>query len=230
MALDSKGREKEMIVMSPERETVEVWVIEDDPVFRRGMQELINSTPGLHCGRVFERCETALKTFAEGSAPKIALVDVGLPGMSGIEGIRRMKALSPTTEFIVLTIHEEHRKVFEAICAGATGYLVKNLAPEEIVEKVLEVIDGGAPMNPTIARQVLEMLSKAPAPRGAYGLTEREKDVLNLMVEGLTRKEIASRLFISPTTVLTHSRNIYAKLHVHTQTGAVAKALKERLV
>jgi DNA-binding NarL/FixJ family response regulator len=157
-------------------------------------------------------------------------VDIGLPGMSGIEGIRKMKSLSPSTDFIVLTIYESHQKVFEAICAGATGYLVKSLTPEEVVEKVREVIAGGAPMNPHIARQVLAMLSGTAKPPGEYGLTDREKQVLELMVEGLTRKDIADKLFVSPSTILTHSRNIYTKLHVHTRGGAVAKAVRERLV
>jgi len=213
----------------PEQHEVGLWVIEDDPVFRRGMQELIDASAGMHCERVFETCEEAIQTLSDEGAPEIVLVDIGLPGMSGIDGIRRMKALSPSTEFIVLTIYESHQKVFEAICAGATGYLVKSLTPEEVVEKVREVIAGGAPMNPHIARQVLEMLSAASAPAGEYGLTVREKQVLELMVGGLTRKEIAEKLFISSSTVLTHSRNIYSKLHVHTRGGAVAKALRERL-
>lgn len=218
------------ILVSSEHQQVGLWVIEDDPVFRRGMQELINAAPELHCERVFETCEEAIEILHEQGAPQIVLVDIGLPGMSGIEGIRRMKSLSPSTDFIVLTIYESHQKVFEAICAGATGYLVKSLTPEEIVEKVREVIAGGAPMNPHIARQVLAMLSDTAGPPGEYGLTDREKQVLELMVEGLTRKDIADKLFVSPSTVLTHSRNIYTKLHVHTRGGAVAKAVRERLV
>jgi len=217
-------------IVSLERHEVGLWVIEDDPVFRRGMEELVNAAPGLHCERVFETCEEAIQVLKDEGAPEIVLVDIGLPGMSGIDGIRQMKSLSPRTEFIVLTIYDSHEKVFEAICAGATGYLVKSLAPEDIVEKVREVTTGGAPMNPHIARQVLTMLSSAAGPPGEYGLTEREKQVLGLMVEGLTRKDIADRLFISPSTVLTHSRNVYSKLHVHTRGGAVAKAVRQRLV
>jgi DNA-binding NarL/FixJ family response regulator len=207
-----------------------IWVIEDDPVFRRGLVELLGTTPGMAVERSFEACEEALEAVEAGGAPRIVLVDLGLPGMGGIEGIRRMKTLSPGTEFIVLTIHEEHQNVFGAICAGATGYLLKSLPPEEIVAKVREVMVGGAPMNPQIARQVLRMLSGAGAEKGTYGLTDREREVLNLMVEGLSRKEIAERLFISPSTIMTHSRNIYAKLHVHTRAGVVAKALKEKLL
>jgi DNA-binding NarL/FixJ family response regulator len=158
------------------------------------------------------------------------LVDIGLPGMSGIEGIRKMKDLSPATEFVVLTVHEERQNVFDAICAGATGYLVKNLPSETIVEKIRESARGGAPMDPLIARRVLELVTGQGGRGDAYGLTDREQEILTLMVKGLTRVDIAEKLFISPPTVNTHSRNIYQKLHVHTRGGAVAKALKERLV
>jgi CheY-like chemotaxis protein len=121
---------KRKITVSPERDEVGLWVIEDDPVFRRAMQELVDASSGMRCERVFETCEEALQVLSDEGAPEIVLVDIGLPGMSGIEGIRRMKALSPSTEFIVLTIYESHQKVFEAICAGATGYLVKSLTPK----------------------------------------------------------------------------------------------------
>jgi DNA-binding NarL/FixJ family response regulator len=209
---------------------VEVWVIEDDPGFRKGLKELIESTDGMLCPAVFDRCETAIHWLEEKGPPEIMLVDIGLPGMNGIEGIRKMKTLSPRTEFIVLTVHEERQNVFDAICAGATGYLVKNLPPDAIIEKIREAAGGGAPMDPHVARRVLEILSGSDTARTSYGLTEREKEVLNLMVQGFTRLEIGQRLFVSPSTVNTHSRNIYAKLHVHTRGGAVAKALKEQLL
>lgn len=209
---------------------VGLWVIEDDPLFRKGVEELFDGRAGILCERTFENCEDALEVLEREGAPQIVLVDIGLGGMSGIEGIRRMKTLSPSTEFVVLTIHEEHQNVFEAICAGAGGYLVKNLPMAQIIEKVKEVLEGGAPMNPSIARKVLSMLSEKTSPSDLYGLTDREKEVLHLMIEGLTRNEMAEKLFISPSTVLTHSQNIYAKLHVHRRGSAVAKAIKERLL
>ena len=216
--------------MRPEGEDIEVWVVEDDQRFRSGLQELIGTTPGMRCDHVFERCEEALQALKAKGPPQIMLVDIGLPGMSGIEGIRQMKLLSPATEFVVLTVHEERQNVFDAICAGATGYLVKNLPPEAIIEKIKEAAGGGAPMDPVIARRVLELLSGGSGRREAYELTDREQEVLKLMVQGMTRLEIAERLFVSSFTINTHSRNIYEKLHVHTRGGAVAKALKERLV
>ena len=216
--------------MEIQDEVIEVWVIEDEPVFRNGLKELLDAAPGMRCTGVFGRCENALKALTEEGPPEIALVDIGLPGISGIEGIRRMKDLSPTTKYLVLSIHEENESVFNAICAGASGYLIKNLPPDALLEKIREAAAGGAPMDPGIARKVLEMLAGSTGPRGTYGLTDREREILDLMVQGLTRVDIAARLFVSLSTVNTHSRNIYEKLHVHTRGGAVAKALKERLL
>jgi DNA-binding NarL/FixJ family response regulator len=216
--------------MLGEEEELGIWVVEDDTVFRTGLQELLSTAPGMRCEHAYRCCEEALDALKDLAPPEIMLVDIGLPGMSGIEGIRQMKVISPATEFVVLTVHEERQKVFEAICAGATGYLVKNLPAEAIVEKIRECARGGAPMDPIIARRILEMLAGDANRREAYGLTERELEVLNLLVSGMTRREIADKLFVSVTTVNTHSCNIYQKLHVHTRGGAVAKALKERLV
>ena len=216
--------------MQSDSEDIGVWVVEDDPTFRRSLQELLRTTPGMRCEHAFRRCEDALVALKDKGPPEIMLVDIGLPGMSGIEGIRKMKDLSPATEFVVLTVHEERQNVFDAICAGATGYLVKNLPSEAIIEKIRESARGGAPMDPLIARRVLELITGQGGRGDAYGLTDREQEILTLMVKGMTRIDIAERLFISPPTVNTHSRNIYQKLHVHTRGGAVAKALKERLV
>jgi len=221
---------KGVSTMAQRNGEIGLWIVEDDLMFRKGIKELIDGTEGMKCEGAFGNCEDALKVLQKEGAPQIVLVDIGLPGMSGIDGIRKMKTLSPSTEYVVLTIHEDHRNVFEAICAGASGYLVKSLPPEEIIAKIQEVVEGGVPMSPAVARQVLAMLSGKGTPANTYHLTERETDVLNLMVEGLTRKEIAERLFISPSTVLTHCRNIHSKLHVHSRGGAVAKALKERLL
>lgn len=216
--------------MHGEEEELGIWVVEDDTVFRTGLQELLSTVPGIRCSHAYRSCEEALDALKKLAPPEIMLVDIGLPGMSGIEGIRRMKAISPATEFVVLTVHEERQKVFDAICAGATGYLVKNMPAQTIVEKIRECASGGAPMDPIIARRILEMLAGDANRHGAYALTERELEVLNLLVSGMTRREIADKLFVSVTTVNTHSCNIYQKLHVHTRGGAVAKALKERLV
>jgi DNA-binding NarL/FixJ family response regulator len=157
------------------------------------------------------------------------MLDVELPGMNGIEAVRRIKAVSPSTRIIMLTAFDSHEKIFKAICAGATGYLLKTSSAEKIVESIHEVHAGGAPMTPQVARSVLDMFARLSVPQHDYGLTVRERRILELMIQGLIKKEIAAELSLSYHTVDTHLRNIYAKLQVHTRTGAVAKALKEGL-
>lgn len=191
----------------------------------------INQIDGMHCPRSFGSCEEALAAFEKEPPPQVILCDVGLPGMDGISGIRRFKAISPGTHVIVLTVYDDHDKVFEAICAGASGYLLKNSSEEHIVSSIQDVLNGGAPMNPRVAKLVLEAFARqnsAPQ-KNDYGLTPREKEILELMVKGLIKKEIADGLGLSFHTVNNQLRSIYEKLHVHTRGGAVAKALKERL-
>jgi DNA-binding NarL/FixJ family response regulator len=208
---------------------INVWLIEDNHSFRNTIARLLNRVPGLSCGHNFSNSEDALETLANGALPDVALVDVELPGMNGIAAVRRMKSMSPATRIIMLTVFDDHDKIFKAICAGASGYLLKTAPVETIVESIREVYKGGAPMTPRVATSVLEMFSKLMAPSHDYGLTARERNILELMTQGLIKKEIADRLSVSYHTVDTHLRNIYAKLHVHTRSGAVAKALKERL-
>jgi len=178
-------------------------------------------------------CEDMLAALDEGLVPDIVLMDIGLPGMSGIEGVRHLRSSAPTARVIILTIHDEDEKVFEALCAGASGYLLKPTSPQGIVEAIHQVQRGAAPINAYIARKVLTMfarLSPLPAPATGYGLTRREKEILQLLVDGLTLRQIAAQLNVSFHTVDNHVRNIYDKLHVHSRSGAVAKALKERLL
>jgi DNA-binding NarL/FixJ family response regulator len=207
-----------------------VWLIEDDVVFRDTVQRLLNESEGVRCDWSFGSCEEALDVLEKGLAPDVVLIDIGLPGMSGIEGIPRIRAISPTSVLIVLTVHEDDEKVFEAICAGASGYLLKPSSPKDIVSAVLVARDGGAPINPHIAGRVLDMFSRLAVPKADYGLTEREHEVLEFLVEGYTKQRIANEIFLSPHTVDVYIRNIYAKLHVHSRSGAIAKALRERLI
>ena len=166
----------------------------------------------------------------DGAVPEIILLDIGLPGMSGIEGIAPIHARSPSTQVLMLTVHKDSDNVFEALCAGASGYLLKPASPARIVEAIEDVRRGGAPMSPQIARKVLDMFTHLAVRPKDYGLSQREREVLHLLVDGLTQKRIAERLFLSEHTINTHIRNIYAKLHVHSRSGAVAKALRERLI
>jgi DNA-binding NarL/FixJ family response regulator len=217
-------------MVESEQPELDIWIIEDDPMFRGLMVDLLRETDGLRCGACFSSCEGALERLKTEFAPEIMLVDIGLPGMSGIDGVRELKKISPTTEFIILTVHEDDEKVFQAICAGATGYLLKSAPSDEIVQKIKEVGEGGSPMDAHIARKVLSMFARLSVPTHDYGLTDREMQILGLLVEGLTKHSVAEKLFVSPGTIHTHVRNIYEKLHVHSRSGAVAKALKEHLI
>lgn len=210
-----------------------VWIVEDNALYRRSLADLIEGTSGLCCPVAVGSFEEALPAFDEGLLPDIVLMDIGLPGMSGIEAARQVRGLSPGTRVVMLTIHDDDDKVFEALCAGASGYLLKPCGPEQIVAALRDVQSGAAPMNGSIARKLLEMFGRLAASRAVapdYGLTAREKEILQLLVDGLSMKQVAARLEVSYHTINTHQRNVYDKLHVHSRSSAVAKALRERLV
>lgn len=207
-----------------------LWIVEDHAAFRRTLVRVLNSEPDLKCPRDFDSCEKALAALAGDDAPDLILLDVGLPGMSGLDGIRLFKERAPKSLIVILTVFEDDDKVFQAICAGAAGYLLKTSGVAEITQAVRDALAGGSPMNPRIARRVLDMFSKLAPKQSDYGLSEREKEILQLMTTGLIKKEIADRLTLSIHTVDTYLRRIYEKLEVNTRTGAVAKALKEGLV
>jgi DNA-binding NarL/FixJ family response regulator len=209
---------------------IAVWLIEDNTDYRRMVAWQIDQIPDLQCTHAFSTCEEALDALHKEPGPEVILCDVGLPGMDGITGINAIKALSSSTHMIMLTVHDDHHKVFGAICAGASGYLLKDSSEETITNAIHEVLNGGAPMNPRVARLVLQRFARQnAAPRDRYGLSPREKEILELMVKGLVKKEIADQLGVSFHTVNNHLRSIYDKLHVHTRGGAVAKALGECL-
>ncbi len=206
-----------------------VWLVEDNHTFRSTVARVLNHLDDMDCSHQFSNAEDALDALLGGDVPDIMLLDVELPGQDGIEAIRKIKSISPATRVVMLTAFDDHDKVFKAVCAGASGYLLKTSPVEKIVESIHEALSGGAPMTPKVAKSVLEMFSSLVQPRQDYGLTDREQMILKLMTQGLIKKEIADRMNISYHTVDTHLRNIYTKLHVHSRTGAVAKAIKERL-
>jgi len=207
-----------------------VWIVEDHAAFRRTLVRVLNAEADLQCSRDFDCCEKALAAMSGGDLPDLILLDVGLPGMSGIEGIRLLKERAPKTLIVILTVFEDDDKVFKAICSGAAGYLLKTSSARDIIAAVRDALSGGSPMNPRVARRVLDMFSRLAPKQSDYGLSEREKEILQLMTSGLIKKEIADRLTLSIHTVDTYLRRIYEKLEVNTRTGAVAKALKEGLV
>lgn len=207
-----------------------LWIVEDHAAFRRTLVRVLNAEADLQCSRDFDSCEKLLAALAKPEVPDLILLDVGLPGMSGLDGIRLIKERAPKVLVVILTVFEDDDKVFQAICAGAAGYLLKTSSGADITQAVRDALAGGSPMNPRIARRVLEMFSKFAPKQNDYGLSEREKEILQLMTTGLIKKEIADRLTLSVHTVDTYLRRIYEKLAVNTRTGAVAKALKEGLV
>ena len=207
-----------------------LWITEDHAPFRRTIARLLGGEEGLKVTAQFDSSEGLLKALAGAEKPDLLLLDVGLPGMSGLDALRLIKEKAPKTLVIILTVFEDDDKIFQAICAGAAGYLLKTSTAVEIVQAVRDALEGGSPMNPRIARRVLEMFSKLAPKHGDYGLSEREKEMLQLMTTGLIKKEIADKVQLSIHTVDTYLRRIYEKLQVNTRTGAVAKALKEGLV
>jgi len=213
--------------------SIPVWLIEDNATFRRAVERVLEQSGDIHCAGAFGRCEDALAALARGSAPSLILLDVGLPGMSGIDGIPLLRQRAPHALILVFTVFADDEKIFRAICAGACGYLLKTAPSEELVQAIREALAGGAPMNARIARRVLDMFARLAPPRGGYGdygLSPREKEILEATVQGRTKKEIAALLDLSFHTVDSHLRHIYQKLEVNTRTGAVAKALREKLV
>jgi DNA-binding NarL/FixJ family response regulator len=209
---------------------ITVWIIEDDRLFRKTVQKLLIVVPEVGAVEAYPSCEVALAELHHGQVPDIVLMDIGLPGMSGIEGIRKFKARSPNTHIIMLTVHEDNDKIFNAICTGASGYLLKPSSRSRILEAIDVARRGGASINPQIAGKVLNMFSQLASPPTDYGLTEREREILQLMAQDLNKPAIAEKLYLSYHTIGMHVRNIYSKLHVHTATGAIAKAVKERLI
>ncbi len=211
-----------------------VWLVEDNDLYRTTIESLINLQDDLACPVARDSCEGALEELESaldsGFVPDIVLMDIELPGIDGVEGARQFVERSPATRVIMLTVHDDRESVFRAIVAGASGYLLKSSSADDVVEALRQVDRGASPINAFIARRVLDLFADHVAPQADYGLTPREREILELMVEGLTMQRIADRLFVSYHTVDTHVSNIYAKLHVHSRGSAVAKALKERLI
>jgi len=174
--------------------------------------------------------EDALRSI-ESNLPNVVLTDIGLPGMSGVEGIRILKERHPELPILALTVYDDDEDVFDALCAGASGYLLKNTPPAKLLESVKEVAEGGAPMSPEVARRVIKLFKEFhPPERASYHLTPHETELLRLLTEGHSYKTAAAKLHISTSTVSFHLQNIYNKLQVHSKSEAVAKAIRNKLV
>jgi DNA-binding NarL/FixJ family response regulator len=207
-----------------------VWIIDDHNSMRSSLLRLLASAQEVTSVEAFASCEDALAKLAGVPDPQLLLLDIGLQGMSGLDGIPLIREKAPEVCIVVLTVFEDDEKLFRAICAGANGYLLKSQSGGEIMQSVRDALAGGSPMSPRIARRVLEMFAKLAPRKTDYGLSERERAVLELVVEGLLKKEIAQKIELSIHTVDSHLRRIYEKLHVNSRSGAVRKAVREGLV
>ncbi len=213
------------------RPPIKVAIIEDQEKIRSGLAALISGTGGFTCTGAWPSMEEALAALG-GALPDIALVDIGLPGLSGIEGIRIMKERHPKLALLVLTVYEDEDRIFGALCAGACGYLLKGTPPARLIESLREAVEGGAPMSPQIARRVIEHFQtpRHTARSSDYDLTPHEVRILRLLVDGHHYQTAADELGVTVNTVRFHLRRIYEKLQVHSKAEAVSKALRERLV
>jgi DNA-binding NarL/FixJ family response regulator len=209
---------------------VNVWLVEDHKAYGERLQRALNRTEGIACPRRFTACEDALAALPKHDAPQVLLLDVELPGMSGIEALAHLRQQAPRTALVILTVFEDDDKIFRAICAGAAGYLLKDSPVADVASAIRSAATGGSPINPRIARRVLEMFSKANPPQRDYGLTPREKEILQLLVQGHTIKQAAADLNIGYYTADEYIRSVYEKLQVRSRGSAIAKAVNERLV
>ena len=209
---------------------IKTAIIEDNNTIREGIDMLINSTEGYSCVGTYGDCESFLEKLSSLDVD-VVLMDIGLPGMNGIEGAAKAKKIKPNLNILMLTIYEDNQSVFNALCAGACGYLVKKTPPTRLLEALKDAYEGGSPMSSLIARQVITVFQQKQNEYDSDAeLSTREKEVVTNLSEGNNYQEIAERLLISVDTVRHHIRNIYKKLHVHSQSEAVAKAIRKGII
>ncbi|MBK7229875.1 MAG: response regulator transcription factor [Ignavibacteriales bacterium] len=211
---------------------INVAIVEDNTTIREGLAALINGTDGYKCVGAFGDVESFLPKINVLNI-NVVLMDIGLPGMNGIEGVKNAIKKNPDINVLMLTIYEESEFVFDALCSGACGYLVKKTPPARLLEAIKDANDGGSPMSSRIARQVITAFKEGKgilSQEKDFDLSDREVEVLNLLAEGYNYQEIAENLYISVDTVRHHIRNIYKKLHVHSQSEAVAKAIRKNII
>ena len=209
---------------------IRVAIVEDQRQTREGLAALISGTPGYKSAGVWGSMEDALQQLGR-EKPHVVLADIELPGMNGIDGVRRIKERFPGTEILMLSVYDDSDSVFAAICAGACGYLLKDTPPTKLLDAIREASAGGAPMSPGVARKVVVMFQKVVTPKTEdSGLTARELEVLQLLASGHSYRSASDTLAVSLDTIRFHVRNIYLKLHVNSKSDAVLKALRAGLV
>lgn len=208
---------------------IRVGIVEDDSGIREGLSVLIGGSPGYRCVGRYDSVEQALRGMP-GEMPDVLLLDINLPGMRGSDGVAMFKERFPAVQILMLTVYAEQSLVFDSICNGACGYLLKTTPPARLIEAIREVQDGGAPMSPEIARKVVSLFQKTRRARLDPGLTPHEQRLLKLLAEGLSYQALAEHFDISINTVRNYIRRIYDKLHVHSKSEAVSKALRNGLI
>jgi len=215
---------------SPAR-VITVSIVEDRREIRDGLAMLIGGTPGYRCIGSYRSMEEALDRIGRGPLPEVILLDIGLPGMTGIAGLKILKERYPNILYLILSVYDDDERIFDAMCAGASGYLLKKTPPTKLLESLQEAVNGGAPMSPEVARRVISLFREIrPPERADYDLTPHETRLLKLFVKGHNYKTAAKELGVTVHTISFHLRSIYEKLQVHSKSAAVAKALENRLV
>lgn len=210
---------------------IRVAIFEDNSNLRESLYNLLESSPGFTCVGAFAHCERAVENIEE-TRPDVILMDIEMPAVSGIEAVKRLKKNFPDVKILMETIFEDDDKIFQCICNGAQGYILKNTPPVQILESIKEIYEGGAPMSPVIASKVLSIFKSnlSANSNDLFNLSSREKEILKCLVEGMSYKIIAATCFISADTVNGHIKNIYKKLQVHSKGEAVAKAIRKRII
>lgn len=209
---------------------IRVLIFEDNLSLRNSLYQLVNGSEGFTCVGAFENCSQLLKNVTD-TNPDVVLMDIQMPGINGIEAVKILHEQYPHLKIMMQTIFEDREKIFQSIYAGASGYILKNTSPSRFLEFIKETHEGGAPMSPTVAAKVLQMITQTEPPGvQEFDLSDREKEVLSFLVKGMSYKLIGETCFISIDTVRAHIRNIYEKLHVHSKAEAVATAIKSKIV
>ena len=210
---------------------IRVTLFDDNRSVRQGLSQLLNGSEGYECVGAFENCLNLLKDI-EATKPDVVLMDIQMPGITGIEAVKKIREKYPDLKILMQTIFEDNEKIFQSILAGASGYILKNTSPLRLLDFIKETYEGGAPMSPSVATKVLKFVAEksSPVQSNNFNLSEREKEILSFLVKGMSYKMIAAACYISIDTVRGHISNIYKKLHVHSKGEAIVTAIKDKIV